>query len=109
MSRALHLGLLAISAAAATLLAGWWTIPLLAAVWVRVLPRATASTCAFGAALGWALLLAGAAVHGPAGTVAHRVGGVFLLPGWGFVALTLVFAALLAALAAIAARRVRIR
>jgi hypothetical protein len=109
MSRALHLGLFAISAAAATLLGGWWAIPLLAALWVRVLPRATASTCALGAALGWALLLAWAAVDGPVGTVARRVGGVFLLPGWGFVALTLIFAALLAASAAIAARRARIQ
>jgi hypothetical protein len=107
MRRALAVGAFALSAAAATAVWGWWTIPVLAAVWVRVLPRdaATATLCALGAASGWALLLAWDAAHGPVGTVARRVGGVFMLPGWGFVALTLLFAALLAATTAAVARR----
>ena len=107
MRRALAGGVFALCAAAATAVGGWWTIPVLAAVWVRVLPRdaATATLCALGAASGWALLLAWDAAHGPVGTVARRVGGVFMLPGWGFVALTLLFAALLAATAAAVARR----
>ena len=111
MRRALAVGMFAICAAAATAVAGWWTIPVLAVVWMRALPRhaATATICALGAASGWALLLAWDAAHGPVGTVARRVGGVFLLPGWGFVGLTLLFAALLAATAAAAARRARVR
>jgi hypothetical protein len=111
MRRVLAVGLFALCAAAATAVAGWWTIPVLAALWMRVLPRdaATATICAFGAASGWALLLAWDAAHGPVGTVARRVGGVFLLPGWSFVGLTLLFAALLAAAAAAAARRAPIR
>ncbi len=111
MRRALAVGMFAFCAAAATAVAGWWAIPVLAAVWMRVLPRdaATATICALGAASGWALLLVWDAAHGPVGTVARRVGGVFLLPGWGFVGLTLLFAALLAGAAAAAAGRARIR
>ena len=111
MSRALRVGAFAICAAAATTLAGWWLIPVLAAVWVRVFPRtaAPASTCGLGTASGWALLLLGETARGPADMVAHRVGGVFLLPGWAFVGLTLLFGALLAATAAIASGRTRIR
>ena len=111
MRRALAVGMFALCAAAATAVGGWWTIPVLAAVWMRVLSRdaATATICAIGAASGWALLLVWDAAHGPVDTVAGRVGGVFLLPGWGFAGLTLLFAALLAATAAAAARRGRIR
>jgi hypothetical protein len=105
----LAVGIFALCAAAGTAIAGWWTIPVLAAVWMRMLPRtaATATICGLGAASGWAPLLAWDAMHGPAGTVARRVGGVFQLPGWGFVGLTLLFATLLAATAAAAAGRGR--
>jgi hypothetical protein len=116
MRRALAVGILAaatfaLSTAVATAVAGWWAIPVLAAVWTRVLPprAATGTICALGAASGWALLLAWDAAHGPVGTVARRVGGVFLLPAWGFVGLTLLFAAILAAAAAATARRGPVR
>ena len=107
MSRALQVGAFAICAAVATSLAGWWLIPVLAALWVRVLPRtdSAASTCGIGAATGWAVLLLVDAAQGPADTVARRVGGVFLLPAWAFVGLTVLFGALLAATAAILAGR----
>lgn len=110
MRRFVQVGCFAACAAAVTLV-GWWLIPVLAAVWVRGLPRAGSQimTCGFGATLGWALLLAWDAARGPAGTLARRAGGVLLLPGWGFVALTLLFAALLGATAAIAAGKSRIR
>lgn len=108
MRRALHIGAFAVATVAATVV-GWWTIPLLAAAWVRALPRTSAWVCAVGAALGWALLLGWDATHGPVGTAARRVGGVFLLSGWGLGGLTLLFAALLAASAAVAARRAPIR
>jgi hypothetical protein len=41
--------------------------------------------------------------QGPAGMVARRAGGAFLLPGWAFVGLTLLFGALLASTTAIVA------
>jgi len=111
MSRALQVGGFAICAAVATGLAGWWLIPVLAAVWVRLLPRADlpATTCGVGAASGWALLLLVDAAQGPASTVARRAGGVFLVPGWAFVGLTLLFGALLASTAAIVAGKSRRR
>jgi hypothetical protein len=111
MRRALAVGVFALCGAATTAAGGWWTIPLLAGAWMRLLRRddATATICALGAASGWALLLALDAAHGPVGTLARRVGGVFQLPGWGFVGLTLLFAALLAVTAATAARRDNIK
>jgi hypothetical protein len=111
MSRALQVGAFAICAAVATIIAGWWLIPVLAAFWVRALPRTAspATTCGLGAASGWAVLLLVDAAQGPAGTVARRAGGVFLLPVWAFVGLTLLFGALLAATAAIVAGKSRRR
>jgi hypothetical protein len=111
MRRALAVGMFALASSAATAVGGWWTIPVLAVLWMRLLPRdaATATICGLGAASGWALLLVWGAAHGPVSTVARRVGGVFHLPGGGFVGLTLVFAALLAATAAAAGRRARVR
>ncbi len=111
MSRALWVGAFAICTAVATSFAGWWLIPVLAAVWVRVLPRMDlpATTCGMGAASGWAMLLLVDAAQGPAGTVARRVGGVFLMPAWAFVGLTLLFGALLASTAAIVTGKSRRR
>jgi hypothetical protein len=48
-------------------------------------------------------------VHGPVGTVARRVGGLFLVPGWVFLGVTLLFGGLLAAAAAIVAGETRSR
>jgi hypothetical protein len=109
MSRALRVGAFAICTAVATSLAGWWLIPVLAALWVQVFPRTAlpATTCGLGAASGWAVLLLVGAAQGPANTVARRVGAVFLMPGWAFVGLTLLFGALLASTAAIVAGQSR--
>ena len=105
-----HVAAFAACTAAVTVV-GWWLIPVLAAVWVRVLPRgsARATTCGLGAACGWALLLVWDAACGPVAAVARRVGGVFQIPGWAFVALTLLFAALLGMTGAIAAGKSRSR
>ena len=107
MKRASRVLLFAAATATVSVIAGWWLIPVLAAVWVRVVPRTTASASelAVGAALGWAGMLAWGATQAPLGNVARRVGGVFHMPGWVFVLATLGFAAALAGLAAAAARR----
>lgn len=99
--------LFAAATATVSVIAGWWLIPVLAAVWVRVLPRTTASASelALGAALGWACMLAWGATQAPLDNVARRVGGVFHLPGWVLVLITLGFAAALAGLAAASVRR----
>jgi hypothetical protein len=88
--------------AAGTVAAGWWTVPVLAAVWARVAsrPRGAVRSCMLGAALGWGLLLGRIALEGPVELLARRAGGVLELPGWGLVVGTLLFPALLAGAAA---------
>ena len=62
---------LTLAFAGATAAAGWWTVPVVAAVWVRGFPRARSPvrSCVAGAVIGWALLLAWVMLHGPAATV----------------------------------------
>ena len=103
--------LFAAAVAAGTALAGWWIVPVLAALRVRALPRdrsAVASSMA-GAALGWVLLLGWAALHGPTGAVTRRVGGALGLPPWGFLLLTLAVPALLAGAAGLVVKPARLR
>jgi hypothetical protein len=111
MKRLPGLLVFALIVAGGTAATGWWIVPLLAALRVRTFPRerAPVATSVAGAALGWALLLAWAALRGPAGAVARRAGGALGLPPWGFVLLTLGFAALLAGTAAQAVRPARSR
>lgn len=102
MTRVLRTAAFAALVAAGTAFAGWWTVPVLAALWVRVVPRlrSPVGSCMLGAALGWALLLGWAAVEAPVVLVARRVGGVLQLPAWGLLLVTLLFPALLAGAAA---------
>ena len=88
--------------AAATWAVSWWMVPAVAALQVRVAPDepAPVAGCMVGAGLAWAILLGWGALHGPMDTVARRVGAVLDLSAWGFVAATLLFAALLAGAAA---------
>jgi hypothetical protein len=88
--------------AAGTIAAGWWTVPVLTAAWVRMAPppRGAVRSCMLGAALGWGLLLGRIALEGPVELLARRAGGVLGLPGWGLVVATLLFPALLAGAAA---------
>lgn len=106
MNTFIRLATFAVAAAAGTAIAGWWTVPVLAVVWVRALPHlpAPVRTCMAGAALGWAVLLGRAALGGPVGVLARRAGGVLHLPGWGLILVTLLFPALLAGVAARTAR-----
>jgi hypothetical protein len=106
MTRLLRTLAFAALVAAGTTVAGWWTVPVLAAIWARALPRprAVVRTCALGAALGWAALLAWTASEGPLSPIAQRTSGVLQLPPWGLIGLTLLFPALLAGAAARAVR-----
>ena len=99
------IALFAALTAAGTAAGGWWSVPLLAALWVRVLPsdRGGVTTTAIGAAAGWLGLLGVAAVHGPIPAVATTLSAVLGLPRWGFLLITLAFPAALAGTAAILA------
>jgi hypothetical protein len=102
MTRLLRTIVFAGLVAAGTVIAGWWTVPVLAAAWVRVAPRSRGAvrSCMLGAALGWGLLLGWTALEGPVELLARRAGGVFELPRWGLLVATVLFPALLAGAAA---------
>ena len=89
--------LLAEAFAVATFGLGWWTVPIIAALYALASTNPkrarTAGLCALG---GWATLLLLDAAKGPVGTMATRLGGVMGLPGVVLLLLTLIFPALLA-------------
>lgn len=90
---------------AATMLLGWWSVAAVGIVSSLASPpgRAAVLEAGGGAALGWAAILAGSAVSGPIWVLAQRVGPVFGVPAFGFLAIALVFPALLAGSAALVA------
>ena len=104
MTRLLRAVVLGVLIAAATARLGWWTVPIVVAVWARVFPHAPVRTSMAGAALGWAGLLGWTAWHSPLTVLTDRLAGVFGLPPWELVALTLLFPALLAGTTARAVR-----
>ena len=83
--------------AVATYALGWWTVPVIGALWAvvsRDSNRAViAGLCAAGV---WASLLLLDAAKGPVGTMASRLGGVMGVPAFVLLILTLVFPALVA-------------
>jgi hypothetical protein len=88
--------------AAATVVIGWWALPILGAVWgaiARDRPRPV-SSAALAAALGWLVILAWASTQGPVGSVARQVGAVMSLPGPVLLLVVLVFAAAVSSAAA---------
>lgn len=99
---------LAVLTAVGTVILGWWSVAVVGAV-RGLAPRS--GRCGLeagaGAALGWGALLAWSAARGPVWLLAVRVGAVFGAPGWAFLGLTAIFAALLSASAAEVASGVR--
>lgn len=93
MSRPWGQGLLILAMVAATFLAGWWGVALVAAAWGW---RGRARDAALAAFVAWAALLAWTASAGALLPFAARLGGIFSLPRWAMVAVTPLFAALLA-------------
>lgn len=89
--------LVAIAVAAATWLAGWWAVAVVALVagFVARDRRGRASHVALGAAIGWALLLIADVAATRFGALISALGGVFRVPGAVLVLLTLLLPALL--------------
>lgn len=93
---------LSLAFAAATWLAGWWGVPVVAALWGGFQDRSVrrGPLASVGAATGWGVLLALQAARGPVMELADVVGPILSLDGPQLFAVTLLFAALLAAAAA---------
>ncbi len=89
--------LLAEGFAVATFGLGWWTVPVIAAIYALSSSNSNrariAALCAVG---GWGTLLLLDAVKGPVGAMATRLGGVMSIPAPVLFLLTLIFPALLA-------------
>ena len=97
LSRLVKAVLLAEAFAVATFGLGWWTVPVIAALYgiasTNPYRARTAALCAVG---GWATLLLLDAIKGPVSAMASRLGGVMGLPGVVLLLITLIFPALLA-------------
>jgi hypothetical protein len=104
-----RVALIAAVAAVATILLGWWSAAAIGIVVGLVTPagRRAGLEAGASAALGWGAILAASAVSGPIWAVAQRVGPVFSVPAVGFLAVALVFPALLAGSAALVAADLR--
>ena len=89
--------LLAEAFAVTTFGLGWWSVPLVAAIWA-LLSRSpnSAKVAALCAAGGWATLLLLDIAKGPVATMATQLGSVMSLPAAVLYLLTLTFPALLA-------------
>jgi hypothetical protein len=106
MSRIVRYVLLAEAFAVATFGLGWWTVPIIAALWGFFShdPQRTRNV-GLAAAGGWATLLVLDVVRGSVGTMAEQLGGVMNLPPVALYVATLLFPALLAWMAAVIVRR----
>ena len=83
---------------AATWIAGWWGVPLVAAV-VGILlctRRGIAGLVALAAVIAWSVLILVDGASGRFGALAGAVAGTLTLPAVALLAVTLLFAALLA-------------
>jgi hypothetical protein len=97
MPRYVKYVLLAEAFAVATYGVGWWTVPVIAALWGMFSPDPNrARNAAISAAAGWATLLVLDFVRGPVWTMATQLGAVMSLPPIVLILLTLIFPALLA-------------
>ena len=86
-------GLIALMLAAATILAGWWAVPIVACLGGLLLaPRAwDGARAALAAVIAWAAILAWTAATSPLAKLLHQLSSLMHLPGWALIAVTLVF------------------
>ena len=76
---------------------GWWSVPVVAALWgMASADRFRARNAAFCAAVGWATLLLIDAARGPVAVMASQLAGVMHLPVSVLYLATLIFPAILA-------------
>ena len=90
--------MLALAFALATIVAGWWGVLVLGAVW-GVVARASSHpgwVAAAAAGSAWLALLLWTATQGPVGLLAAKVGGVMGVSGWALIGLTVLYPTMLA-------------
>ena len=82
---------------------GWLAVPVTAAVWSTIASaeRRRDLRLAMAASAAWALLLVWSTSSGGSTRLLSLLGGIFHIPGWSFVVLTLAVPALLAWSAAV--------
>lgn len=96
MSRAVRdWGIGVVVMAVGTVLGGWWTLVVVAALWSVTIGGRPLLIGLAGAGA-WAVLLLIRGVQGPVLAVSDRVGGVLGAPGWAPIVITVLFAFLLA-------------
>jgi hypothetical protein len=94
---------------AGTVLFGWWTVPVVSAALTLAMPRrGGVMIAAFGGALAWAFLLMLVRRNGPVGALDRVLSGTLQMPPGSGIALTIVYAALLAGAAALIAQSIRV-
>lgn len=93
VARGLRVAVLVLAMLAATWIAGWWGVALVAAAWGW---RGRAADAAVAAFVAWAALLALVGGSQALLPFAGRIGGIFSLPGWAMLLATALFAGLLA-------------
>ncbi|UCF18175.1 MAG: hypothetical protein JSU87_09415 [Gemmatimonadota bacterium] len=98
---------LALLFAVASALLGWWTVPIVAALWGWASTGRPWLSAALAAAAAWAALLLVTAFQGPVGPLAAKLGGVMGLPAVVLLMLTVILPATLAGSAAEVAAIVR--
>lgn len=93
MRRLLRVVLLAGAFALVTVALPWWSVALLALIWGWIAGAGSRPMDAgVAAALGWAALLGVAAIQGPVGVLAGRLGGLFHAPAAVLPLVTVLFA-----------------
>jgi len=103
-----HTALMAVVVAAGTVLAGWWTVPLVAAAWTLVFPRrASVLSAAVAAMVAWSALLALASQSGPVGELAALLAQILGITSAALLAVTVAYSGLLAGAAALFAQAIR--
>lgn len=101
LSSALRALLLAAAFAIGTWTLGWWAVPVIGAAWgVLRRGRARFGDAFVAAMIAWAALLALDSARGAMDRLAAVMGGIFSMPGSLLLAITVLYAALLAGCAA---------
>jgi hypothetical protein len=99
---------LTIAIAIATVVLGWWTVPVVSAIWTLAMPRRGGVTlAAFSGATAWGVLLLIVRRDGPVGALDSILSAVLQMPPRAGIALTVLYAAVLAGSAALIAQSLR--